>query len=107
MSEAARGVDGGPLRVERDLDDLDDRVLERGVEEGDFISGSSTSISAGGAGGGRSGPSSPPTLGTPGLSLLIACTPSSSAMRNWTNVQSGQASLPKIEVSLRRSLCSG
>ena len=97
------GVEGGfPRRSERDRDELDEGVLGTGG-----MSGSSTFISAGGAGGGRSGPSRPPTLGTPGLSLLMFCTLSSSAMRNCTNVQFGQASRPKTAVNLRRSLCSG
>ena len=102
-SESVGCGDGDPpRRSERDRDDLVDGVSGTGR-----ISGSSVAISAGGGGGGLSGPSSPPTLGTPGLSRLIACTPSSSVIRNWTNVQSGQASRPKIEVSLRRSQCSG
>ena len=102
-SEADGCDDGGvPRRSERDRDDLCDGVSGTGR-----ISGSSVAISAGGDGGGLPGPSRPPTLGTPGLSLLIACTLSSSAMRNWTNVQSGQASRPKIEDSFSRSQCSG
>ena len=103
VSEAVGCVDGeSPRRSERDRGDLVEGVSGTGR-----ISGSSVTVSAGGAGGGLSGPSSPPTFGTPGMSLLIVCTLSSSAMRNWTNVQFGQASRPKITDSLRRSLCSG
>ena len=102
-SEAVRCGDGEPpRRSEPDRDDLGDGVAGTGR-----ISGSSGSMPAGGAGGGRYGPSSPPTFGTPGLSRLIICTSSSSTMRNWTNVQPGQVSRPKIEDNLRRSLCSG
>jgi len=37
----------------------------------------------------------------------MVCTLSSSAIKNWTNVQFGQVSRPKIEDSLSRSRCSG
>ena len=103
VSEAIGCVDGeSPRRSERDRGDLDEGVSGTGR-----ISGSSVTMSAGGAGGGLSGPSSPPTLGTPGLSLLIVCTLSSPATRNKTKMQFGQASRPNITESLRRSLCSG